>query len=210
MMKTGTLCRKHGVLFIHKCPLRGERWHIIHESNRKGAEYMENNIYCLKKLDDGTESFMCICKTNTDGSEETAVAYVDELTDRVIYLCDDARTDEAVQSIIRNVHNRRVKVKCPSSRNDSPGILVDTELGTLEVAVERREFFEETADKIFVSFIPKDAPNLFADITRVSTDGKSLEAYCIGSLGAEDFPWNPHFMVRKPDIDDFIRQEQAT
>ena len=170
---------------------------------------MGNCIYCFKELDDGTESFLRICKTDADGREIATVAYVDKLTDRVIYLCDDARTDETVSSMIKEVHRRKVRVKCPTSRNDSPGILVDTGLGTLEVSVENHEFFEDDEDKVFVSFIPQNAQDIFVDITRVSTDGETLKAYCIKNMDDADFPRNPNFAIKKPDIDTFVREERS-
>lgn len=114
-------------------------------------------------------------KTDDDSEEGKVVAYIDDLTARVIYTDPLARVDPMTQETIRQklveLEKNKVRVR------DECGTMclyLETGAGTLVAQAEREEGVG--TDNMFVGIYPKDCDGSFFDINgvKVLTDRRNF------------------------------------
>ncbi len=121
-------------------------------------------------------------ETADDNEEGTVIAYIDDITGRVIYIDPLARVDKYAQEVISE---RLSQLECPLRIEKKPGRIVITRPekdpykvevdmpsrhGTLVASLEPNEYEGTGYNGVFVGLVPCDDPYVYLDLTAVCSN----------------------------------------
>lgn len=121
--------------------------------------------------------------TDDDNEEGKVIAYIDDLTGRVLYNDTLARIDTHAQEIIKDKQNEILNKQVLITRNkdNHPQLIIKTKKGTLIAEAESKD--DTGFDSIFTGFQNKE--NHYIDLTAVRA-GKNMILYAWNEPGNED------------------------
>lgn len=136
-------------------------------------------------------------KTEDDNEEGEVIAYIDDLTGRVLYNDPVARVDAQAQELIQE-HIKKIETGVKLTRNSigSVSVSMKTDIGTLVAEFEPDKFSGSGYDAILTGITLKDREYL--DLSTVKADGREVRLYQWSDPYDED--WQIRNTIPKEDL----------
>ena len=142
-------------------------------------------------------------KTGDDNEAGQTVAYIDDITGRVLYTDPDARTSELVHEVIADkLKEIEPVIECKRGR-ESISAKLKTEYGSLIAEIEPSTMMGTDYSAIYIGFEPAGRLNEYVDLQCARIDQGGLHLYMWNDISDDD--WLQDAVITKAQIEEFLR-----
>ena len=144
-------------------------------------------------------------ETEDDTEPGKVIAYIDDLTRRVLYIDPLARTDSYAQEVISaKLDELKSPVSLEKHKSGTYSLTVETPNGTIIAEAEPGIDNTDECDQIYVGMQLCDDPYVYVDLASVQVvkDNGSIIIHTWDDITDEDY--KHAFVIEKEEIDDAI------
>ena len=141
--------------------------------------------------------------TASDDEPGEVIAYIDDLTGRVLYNDPVARVDEYAQQVIQEkLEEIKSPVTIEKSRGGLFSISIHTKFGDLLAEAEPSED-EDSEDNIYIGLLASDSPHVYVDLAGVRMKNNG-DVVITTWDDVTDEDYQHRFEIQRSEIDEIV------